>query len=249
MSTATASRTPDTSEAAPAGAADDWRDRAVKVLPTEHFTLQSARSATIADSSSRASLYLGAVSLGLVALGLVAQASDLGTAFNVFGLVLFPTLFYLGLTTFVRVAESSVEDMLYARGTNRIRHFYQEFVPEAAPYFILSANDDSTGVLRNMGLRPTRWQIYLTTAGTIGVINSVLAAAGVGMAVDVAGAPLWADLAVGAAVFALSAAAHIRALHTIYAHSGGEMEVHFPSPPDVAARVLHPDAPTDGARG
>src|SRR5262245_65060187 len=122
-------------------APDDWRGRAAPILTTEHFTLQSARSATIADASGRANLYLSSVSLALVALALVGQASALGTPFFVFGLVLFPTLFFLGLASFVRVTQSTAEDLQYARGINRIRHFYLECVPQAEPYFILSAHD------------------------------------------------------------------------------------------------------------
>ena len=51
-------------------------------MTTEHFALQGARAATIAESTGRASMFLAAVSGGLVALGLVATASGLGTAFG-----------------------------------------------------------------------------------------------------------------------------------------------------------------------
>ena len=78
----------DTSPEAP----DDWRVRATPILTTEHFNLQSARSATIADASGRENLSLGFVSLALVALALVGQASALETAFFLFGLVLIPIL-------------------------------------------------------------------------------------------------------------------------------------------------------------
>ena len=57
------------------------RAAAVTFVTTEHFVLQGARSATIAESNGRANMFLAAVSGGLVALGLVATASSLGTAF------------------------------------------------------------------------------------------------------------------------------------------------------------------------
>jgi hypothetical protein len=50
-------------------------------VTTEHFTLQGARAATIAESTSRATMFIGSVSAGLVALGLVATATHIGTAF------------------------------------------------------------------------------------------------------------------------------------------------------------------------
>ena len=65
----------------------DPRSAAVTFVTTEHFVLQGARSATIAESNGRANMFLAAVSGGLVALGLVATASSLGAAFYGFGLV------------------------------------------------------------------------------------------------------------------------------------------------------------------
>ena len=70
----------------------DPRPAAVTFATTEHFTLQGARAATIAESTGRASMFLMAVYGGLVALGLIATASRVGTAFYAFGLVLLPTL-------------------------------------------------------------------------------------------------------------------------------------------------------------
>lgn len=223
----------------------DWRDRAAQVLPTEHFTLQSARAATVTDSSSRAGLYLSSVSLGLVALGIVGQASDLGTVFSVFGLVLFPTLFFLGFTTFVRVTQSAIEDMLYGRGINRIRHFYQEFVPEATPYFILSAHDDTAGELANMGIRPSWWQIYVTTGGTIGVVNSVVGGTAVGLAADLLGLPLWLALVAGAGAFVVSVIAHSRLSQRMYGGREERLAVQFPTP---AGDGIAPPSPPGGVR-
>jgi hypothetical protein len=81
----------------------DPRPAAVTFVTTEHFGLQGARAATTAESTGRASMFLAAVSGGLVALGLVATASSVGTAFYAFGLVLLPTLTFVGLVTFERV--------------------------------------------------------------------------------------------------------------------------------------------------
>ena len=68
----------------------DPRPAAVTFVTTEHFTLQGARSSTIAEATGRATMFLGAVSGGLVALGLVATTSNAGAAFYAFGLVLLP---------------------------------------------------------------------------------------------------------------------------------------------------------------
>src|SRR5205823_13957651 len=68
------------------------RPAAVTFVTTEHFTLQGARAATTAESTGRATMFLGSVSAGLVALGLVATATRLGTAFYGFGLILLSSL-------------------------------------------------------------------------------------------------------------------------------------------------------------
>jgi hypothetical protein len=114
----------------------DPRAAAVTFVTTEHFVLQGARAATIAESTGRASMFLGAVSGGLVVLGLVATASSVGTAFYAFGLVLLPTLAFVGLVTFERVLQSEVEDHGYGRRIALLRGFYFDNAPEIAPYLL-----------------------------------------------------------------------------------------------------------------
>jgi len=208
----------------------------ISIMTTEHFALQGARSATISDTSGRASLFLGSVSSGLIALAFIGQASHLGTAFDVFALVLFPTLFLLGGFTFRRVLQSAVEDFFLALGINRIRHFYLEVAPELSEYFMLSTHDDQAGVMANMAVRPSRWQLFLTTAGMVAVINSVLAGVFGAVVVEVLGPRTLAlPTAVGIALFCLSVFAHQR--YQLVAFLGVSSEHHplFPSPPENLA--------------
>src|SRR5215471_4277419 len=72
----------------------------VTLMTTEHFVLQTARSAGISETVGRAAIYMAAVSSGLIALAFVGQLSRLGAAFYVFGLVLLLTLAFVGVTTF-----------------------------------------------------------------------------------------------------------------------------------------------------
>jgi hypothetical protein len=145
--------------------------------------------------------------------------------------VLFPTLLFLGLATFVRVNQSTAEDLLLARGINRIRHFYLEYVPDATPYFILGAHDDAEGVLRNMGIRPTAWQLFVTTAGTIGVINSVIAGIIAGLAASLwLGWPLETNAGMGVVIFILGVIAHYGYERESLLRSAQHIEVRFPSP-------------------
>jgi hypothetical protein len=108
----------------------DPRPAAVTFVTTEHFTLQGARSATIAESTGRATMFLGAVSGGLVAFGLIATASRVGDAFYAFGLILLSTLTFIGLVTFARVLQSGIEDHGYARRIALLRGYYFDQAPE-----------------------------------------------------------------------------------------------------------------------
>jgi hypothetical protein len=131
------------------------RHELLTALTTEHFTLQGARAQTMSESSSRAALYIGSVSSTLVALGFLGQISQAGDIFNTFALVVLPTLYLLGVFTFVRLVECSAEDFRYALAINRIRNYYQQLAGEQARLFLLSGHDDATGVFGNMK-RPAR---------------------------------------------------------------------------------------------
>jgi hypothetical protein len=141
-------------------------------VTTEHFTLQGARAATIAESNGRATMFLAALSGGLVALGLVATASSLGAAFYGFGLVLLPTLAFVGLVTFERALQTSLEDTQYARRIALLRGYYFEQAPEIAPYLLRVPPAERLHMQRVPG---DRWQGYRTVAGMIAVITAVLA--------------------------------------------------------------------------
>src|SRR5918999_4377067 len=150
----------------------DPRSAAVTFVTTEHFVLQGARSATIAESNGRANMFLAAVSGGLVALGLVATASSLGAAFYGIGLVLLPTLAFVGLVTFERALQSSIEDTEYARRIALLRGYYFEHAPEIAPYMLRVPPAERLLMQRVPG---DRWQGYRTVAGMVAVITAVLA--------------------------------------------------------------------------
>jgi hypothetical protein len=170
------------------------RPAAVTFATTEHFTLQVARGSTIAESTGRATMFLGAVSGGLIALGLIATASRVGTAFYAFGLVLLPTLAFTGLVTFERVLQSGIEDLRYAQRIALLRDYYIDEAPELIPYLLsvpeqrqadLPIPPPHAGVnqhrLQVQGLWGGRWQAFRTVAGMVAVITAVLAGSAVGL--------------------------------------------------------------------
>ena len=171
---------------------------AVSFVTTEHFTLQGARSSTIAEATGRASMFLGAVAGGLVGLGLVATAAGVGAAFYAFGLILLPTLAFVGLVTFDRTLQSGIEDYNYARRIARLRGYYFRYAPELVDYLLSVPPGQRLNI---QGLRGGSWQPFVTVAGMVSVVTAVLAGSAAGLlAALVSGQPLVAALVAGVLV-------------------------------------------------
>lgn len=213
----------------------DLSPQVISIMTTEHYNLQTSRAMTIPDANGRASLFLGTVSTSLVALafvgGLSRSGAGVGQAFYLFGLVLFPSLAFLGLVTFERVLQSGLEDLIYARGINRIRHLYQEHAPEMRPYFVLSAHDDDAGVMGNSAMRSGVWQTFLSTAGMIAVINSVIVGAFVSLLLTAlpTAFPLGVSIGAGVAAFLASVFLHQRYQWRQGRRNLGALRARFPS--------------------
>lgn len=172
----------------------------LSALTTEHFTLQTARSATIAESSSRATLFLGTLTGTVVALAFVGQVSRSGPAFVLFALTLLPTTLLLGLLTYVRLVQSSIEDVTYARAINRIRAYYRTLSPDAEAYLLMSPAEHVHGVLSNAGMRRSRYHLLGHAATMVAVVDAVLGGATAGVALELlAGASTVTAGAVGVA--------------------------------------------------
>jgi hypothetical protein len=215
----------------PASLSDTQTARAIQILTTEHFTLQGARANTVSETNGRIGIFLGTVSSTLIALAFVGQMSSLGMAFQVFALILLPTLLFLGAATFGRVLESSVEDYFYLGGINRIHHFYAQVAPEVGSYLVLSTYDDRRGRLRSMGISPSRWQILLTGAAMVGGIDSILAGTLGGLVANwLLNCALLASAAAGAAVFCVSLSLHARWTSAEWARFGKTARPLFPTP-------------------
>jgi hypothetical protein len=176
----------------------DPRAAAIAFATTEHFVLQSARAATIAESTGRASMFLTSVSGGLIALGLVATAAHIGTAFYAFALVIIPTLALAGLMTFERVLQSGIEDHGYARRSSRLRAYYFDKAPELTPYLLTVPPLERLHV---QGLWSGHGQRFRTVAGMMAVITAVLAGSAAGIVAALASdGSLAASLAAGLTV-------------------------------------------------
>jgi hypothetical protein len=205
-------------------------EQLLTALSTEHFTLQGARSQTMSESSARASVYVFSVSSALVALGFIGQLSDIGDVFNTFALTVLPTLYLLGIVTFIRLVECGAEDFRYGLAINRIRHYYEEVAGDRSNLFLLSGHDDGAGVFANMGLPAQGRKPFFAFSSAILAINCVVGGTAVALA---AGAFLDASLGlaagVGGAAAIISLVAWIRYADRLL-DAAAQVEPLFPSP-------------------
>jgi hypothetical protein len=212
------------------GSAPD-EQQLLTALTTEHFTLQGARSQTMSESSARASVYVFSVSSALVALGFIAQISEVGDLFNVFALTVLPTLYFLGVVTFIRLVECGAEDFLYGLAINRIRGHYKQVAGDRADLFLLSGHDDPASVFANMGIRAEGRNPIFAFSSAVDVINGVVGGGAVAIAL---GAVLDASLGVAAAVGVLTATVSflvwLRHADRMLDRSAAQTEPLFPTP-------------------
>jgi hypothetical protein len=187
---------------------------AVTFATTEHFNLQTARALTVSEANGRASIYLAALSGNLIALAFVGQMSRLGAAFYAFALILLPVLAFVGVVTFLRLVQCSIEDIAYANRIALLRSFYLQVSPELEPYLVVA-----TEARPAKAPSPAAWQLTLTAAGMVAVINSVVVGACAGLVLEAAGVhsvaiPVALGALIGAATFTLHERHHHRARDT-----------------------------------
>jgi hypothetical protein len=176
----------------------------VTMMTTEHTSLQAGRFMTVSEANGRTTLFIGTVSGALIAIAFTGQASGMGEVFFMFSLVLFPSLVFMGLFTFERVLQSGIEDLIYAHGINVIRHLYLEHNPQMRPYFRLSAHNRSGRSLLEVGTKPSWWQVFLTTAGMIAFITSMLVGVFVDLLLALLALPTLVCLGASVALFLVS---------------------------------------------
>jgi len=200
------------------------RAQLLTALTTEHFTLQTARSTTVSESSGRATLFLASVTGSVVALAFVGQVSRTGPAFTLFAMALLPTLLLLGLVTYWRLLQSAVEDLTYGLAINRIRAFYLTLDPVAADYLVMSSDDTRAGVLHNMGMHSSRWHLLSHSATVIIVVDAVLAGTMAGLASALLGGVSFGMAAAAGAVAAVIVLA-LLLLHQARCWSAGNQDL------------------------
>jgi hypothetical protein len=199
----------------PAGGAPLGDPRALQILTTEHWSLLATRSLAYNEAFTRAGMFLTALSASMVAIAFVYQADKTGDAVRVFTLVLLAFDLLVGLTTYLRLIETTREDLRCVQGMNRLRHAYFQIAPGIAPYFVTSDRDDLTGVLMTYE-GPAREDItmsqlpfssiihgFSTNTGMVGIVVALVGGSLAGVAIAQLNVSMIAIVAVGAAVFVI----------------------------------------------
>jgi hypothetical protein len=219
-----------------ASAARTFGDRlalAVTFATTEHFNLQTARAVTVSEANGRASIYMAALSSSLIALAFIGQMSRLGAAFYAFALIVLPVLAFMGLVTFQRLVQSSLEDIAYAQRIGRLRGFYVAVVPELAQYVLVVGGPRARAPMQAGAPAPSAWQLALTVAGMVAVLNSVVLGACAGLLLQTLqvgslATILAAGTAVGAIALSIQRRHHGRALGAYAAEAVDRMSIVVP---------------------
>ena len=206
----------------------------LQILMTEHWSLLASRSLVYTESMSRTAIFVASLTGSVVSLALVGQATDFGDGFVAFALVLLPVVFFLGVATFVRLAQVNWEDAVWVQGMNRIRHAYLDLAPELEPYFVTSKYDDDLGVIQSsIAMRewPSWTQAFVAVPGVVGVVDSVVlgaiaAIAGIGLEVGTAGV-----IALGVSFFFVAILGFVAWGRRQIAHGKHTLTSIFPTPP------------------
>jgi hypothetical protein len=208
------------------------RQDIIQMVVTEHFTLQGARSAAISDANGRTSFFLGTLSAVVVALAFVAQVSAVGAAFVLFAIVLLPMLLFIGLATFERLLQLGIENIRCVVAINRLRHYYLEVAPELRSHFTLSPHDDAAGILSSLGsirVRPRPWDLVITNAGLVAVVDALIAGVIAGLVGWLAGFGMAGSAVAAVAIGVVLLAVLLWYLATSWRSAQRVVGVRFPS--------------------
>ena len=215
--------------------------RALQILTTEHWSLLATRSLSYNEAFTRAGMFLTALSASMVAIAFIAQADRTGSAVPTFTIVLLGFDLFVGLTTYLRLVETTREDLRSVQGMNRIRHAYLEMTPGLAPYFVSSDRDDLAGILLTyegparedmMAGRPELSGLlhgFSTNTGMVAVVVSLVGAALAGVAIAQVEGSMAPIVAFGAVVFLVLLAILMRIGYASMRVFSTSTVTHFPS--------------------
>jgi hypothetical protein len=189
-------------------AAGDAKPAWISLLTTEHYNLQTQRAATISEANGRASIYLGALSAGLVAIGFQGTTGGRSAGKTVFEVLVLSSLALLGVITYLRCVEISIDDWQFSQRISALRSAYSQLIPELASLLSSAVGDEQFVAM----LTPSRqrFQLLLSVAGSLGVVTSLVIGADCGVLAYGLHISLGGAIGVGAITAALALSASHR---------------------------------------
>jgi hypothetical protein len=145
-------------------------DLTMEAASAEYFALQGLRSASISESGVRASLFFASITGVLVTLGLLSNSVD-NDAFQ--WIVVGASLFvgFVGLTTFLRIVDTAIEDVAALRAMNQIRRWLGGTTDQAAKLVhVPSRPNQPSNEFVNTGARQSPLRILFTLGTTVGTV-------------------------------------------------------------------------------
>ena len=114
-----------------------------------------------------------------------------------------PALIILGVFTFVRLVETSVEHLVFLRRIVAIRLYYVTLDPAAAAFFA-SADREAATALASTGMRANVTEMFFTGASMVAAVTSILAGASAALLLGAARVSVPAAVTVGVAAALLA---------------------------------------------
>jgi len=144
----------------------------------EYNTLRELRQSLDTVGENRVNFFLATASGSVVGLALINQLSvQVEILFFLNGAV-FVGLFSLGLITFARMVERSVNIILFTRGMNRIRRYFSDRHPAIERYLWLPVYDDKPSLKATLfDFKARRWSLT-GLPPMVAIINSIITTVG-----------------------------------------------------------------------
>jgi hypothetical protein len=167
----------------------------------EYDLLRDWRNDLVKTQESRVTVYLTVVAASVTALGLSISAkrefgADILALFPFVSALLALCILCVGIITFVRLVERSIETVIAIRGLNRIRAYFTSRYPEIAAHLILASFRPNDPSFWQAGLIEGPKGVFVALPQIVAIFNGFVVAVAIRVA---AGAPsIWVWLYGGA---------------------------------------------------
>ncbi len=153
--------------------------RRAQFLATEHWSLLATRSLSWNEAFARCGMFLSTLSTATVALALVGSATDFGSEFSAFAMIVLSVTLFIGIATFVRLTQVNNEDLYWVAGMNRLRGLYARLEPGIEDEFVAGISLDRAGFAQSYGAMEVTGfaplHFFVTTPGMVGIVSSAIA--------------------------------------------------------------------------